>query len=128
VLRDKHGESVNLSLEIPIFIANNRNGAKQILIDPTRLPNLLTLQKSDLVNLQRDGLIPPQAPVKIPRVRVDYPALAQEYGRQLSSGKYSTRAGLARTIGVTRAWVTKVMKKGSSKVTCGNLCGDAAET
>lgn len=61
--------------------------------------------------LQRDGLIQPEAPIKTYKPKIDYLALAQNYRQKLESGSFATRAQLARSIGVSRAWVTMVMNQ-----------------
>ena len=112
-LRDKHEDSIKLLFEIPVVFTNKYKGAKKIFIDSSRLPYYLNLHQSDIVELREAGLIEPDAPAKIPRIRVDYPALAQEYKRRIDSGEFSTRADLARSIGVSRAWITKVIQRGT---------------
>ncbi len=108
-LRDRHEDSVDLIFEIPIVFTNNRRGAKHIFIDQTRLPYYLNLHQSDMVPLREAGLIQPEPKEKIRKMRIDHPALVREYSRRLQSGEFSTRAALARSIGVGRAWISKVM-------------------
>ena len=109
-LRDRHGDSIHVRYEIPIVFANNPKGAKHIFIDYTRLPFYLNLLPADFVGLRKHGLIHPEAPVKVPRIRVNYPLLAQEYQQKLESKEFVTRAELARSLGVSRAWISKVMR------------------
>lgn len=113
-LRVKHEDSIKLSLEIPIKFSNNAKGAKHIVIDPARLPYYLDLKSSDLVRLRKAGLIEPEAPARIPKPRIDYPRLAQEYKQKLDSEKYSTRSALARDLGVSRAWITEIFKRATA--------------
>jgi len=49
----------------------------------------------------------------LPKKRIDYPVLAVEYGRLPASGKCKDMADIARRFAVSRAWITKVTKKGS---------------
>ena len=44
-----------------------------------------------------------------------------------ADGKCRDKVDAAGHLSVNRVWITKVIKKGSSKVTYGNLRGDAAE-
>lgn len=81
-------------------------------MDPTRLHYYLDLQKTDITALQRDGLVQPELPVKIKKPKIDYPALAQSYRQKLENGTFTTRADLARSIGVSRAWISMVLKRG----------------
>lgn len=110
-LRGKHQESNFLKLVIPIVLVNNIKGAKHIVINPDRLPYYLSLQQSDITALQRDGLIQPEAPVIIHKQKIDYPTLAQIYRQKLESGSFATRADLARSIGVSRAWISSVLNR-----------------
>jgi hypothetical protein len=56
----------------------------------------------------------------LPKKGIDYAEWATEYGRLLANGECKDKADIARRFAVSRAWVTKVMKKGSLKGTCGN--------
>jgi hypothetical protein len=97
--------------EIPIIFINNNKGAKHIVIDRTRLPYFLSLSQTDIIGLREVGLIQPEARAKIPKMKIDYPSLAQEYRQLLSSGVCKDRADIARLLGVSRAWVSKVMNR-----------------
>jgi len=101
---------MTLKCEIPIIFTNNTNGAKHIFIDRARLPFYLGLRPADLMNLRNDGLVEPETPVKTPRPRINYPLLAQEYKKKLESGAFATRSDLAKSLGVSRAWISKVMR------------------
>jgi hypothetical protein len=76
LLRVKHEDSIKLIFEIPIVFVNNRKGAKHIFIDHERLPIYLNLHQSDMIALREAGLIQPEAPAKIPKLQIDYTALA----------------------------------------------------
>jgi hypothetical protein len=52
--------------------------------------------------------------VKNDRDRINYSLLAAQYQAIIESGEVINRAQLARLLGVSRAWVTKVFYKGSS--------------
>jgi hypothetical protein len=49
---------------------------------------------------------------KIPQKRIDYPQLAMQYGEMLENGQFPSKSALARELGVSRAWRSKVMKRG----------------
>jgi hypothetical protein len=53
LLRDKHEDSINPSLEIPTLFASNAIVAKHIVIDPVRLPYYLELNNADIESLMR---------------------------------------------------------------------------
>jgi len=98
-------------VEIPIIFTNIRKGAKHIFMNPTRLPYYLSLQQSDVTTLQRDELVQPELPVKIIKPKIDYPSLAQSYRQKIENGSFATRADLARSIGVSSAWISKVLNR-----------------
>ena len=50
-------------------------------------------------------------PTSIPKSRINYGALATEYKQKIESGECLNRAALARSLGVSRAWVTMVLNK-----------------
>ena len=102
-----------LTVEIPVIFANNANGAKHIFIDRQRLPNFLDLTPAETVALQKTGLLQEELSPKAARIKIDYQVLAREYRTRLESGEFDTRADLAKSLGVSRAWISKVMQRGS---------------
>ena len=104
-------------LEIPIVFPKIRKGAHRRFIDHIRLPYYLNLDQSDMTALRDAGLIQQKVPAKIPKMRIDYLALAYEYRRRLHSGESPMKTDLARSMGVNRTWAAKVMKKGESPST-----------
>ena len=65
--------------EILIVFANNWKGAKHIFIGHTRSSYYLTLRQSDMMKLRKAGLIQQEIQASLARLRIDYPAPAQEY-------------------------------------------------
>jgi len=57
------------------------------------------------------NLFNPKYRSKIFNPKIDYPALAQNYRQKLENGSFATRADLARSIGVSRAWISKVLNR-----------------
>ncbi len=112
-LRDKHGDSNHLSLEIPIKLCNNAKGAKHIVVDRSRIRYFLELTHTDVDNLAVAELTEQERPPTQSIKHINYVELAQEYGRRLESGEFHSRSVLARNLGVSRAWISKVMKRGS---------------
>ena len=94
-----------------MVFANNAKRAKHIFIDHSRLPHYMNLHKSDMNALRKAGLIQPEAPVEVPKMRIDYPALAKEYRKKLGNGDFESRSDLARSIGMSRAWTWRVMNR-----------------
>ena len=110
-LREKHEESNFLKFEIPIVLVNNAKGAKHIVIDHVRLLYYLNLCQSDIIALRDSGLIQTGAPIKVQQPRIDYLVLSEEYQKKLDGGDFSTRAALARSLGVSRAWISMVLNR-----------------
>jgi biotin operon repressor len=48
--------------------------------------------------------------VRAKRLLVDYEALQQTYARMLADGGFASQADLARHLGVSRVWVSRVLK------------------
>jgi hypothetical protein len=92
-------------------LVNNDKGAKHIVINSTRYPYFLDLTESDVETLKRAGLMEKSIPTSIPKSRINYGALATEYKQKIESGECLNRAALARSLGVSRAWVTMVLNK-----------------
>jgi hypothetical protein len=63
---------------------------------------LVTFRLDELVRLR------PQKPR--PKERIDYEALQQTYRRMLVEGPFSNKTELARHLGVSRVWVSRVLK------------------
>ena len=108
-LRVKHGDSNPVSLEIPIVFVNSAEGAQHILIDPVRLPYYLDLSTKEIDSLVQANLMR-RATIRVPKPKIDYLQLALSYQEKLASGMIPTIAALARHLGVSRAWVSHVMK------------------
>lgn len=69
----------------------------------------LGVNDNDLADLQKSGLILPFRPAKTSKPRIDYDALQQSYAKMLSDGPFTTQTELARHLGVSRVWVTRVL-------------------
>ena len=79
-------------------------------MDSERLPEDLSLTDEDIESLSQRGLV--RRRLQKPRLkdRVDYEALRQTYHQMLQSGAFQSRAELARHLGVSRVWVSRVLK------------------
>ena len=110
-LRGKHQESNFLKFEIPIVLVNNDKGARHIVINSTRFHYFLDLKEPDVETLKRAGLMETSSAKTNLKSRINYDALASEYKHKIESGEFSNRSALARSLGVSRAWVTKVMNR-----------------
>jgi hypothetical protein len=52
----------------------------------------------------------PFHPAKTSKQRIDYDALQQCYAKMLSDGPFKTQKELARHMGVSRVWVSRVLQ------------------
>jgi hypothetical protein len=79
-------------------------------MDSERLPEELGLNEEAIRCLVQAGLVRPRPQNPRPNPRIDYAALRQTYARMLAEGPLSTQTELARHLGVSRVWVSRVLK------------------
>jgi hypothetical protein len=79
-------------------------------VDFSRLNNFLSLSKSAENRLKNVFEITEKSKVKTPKQRLNLTDVAQQYQLLLDNGTCTTRADLARHFGVSRVWITTVMK------------------
>ena len=79
-------------------------------MDPVRLPELMGLSDQDIDRLRKTGLVHPPPSTPQPEKWIDYAALQQTYRRMLAESPFSNQADLARHLGVSRVWVSRVLK------------------
>ncbi len=75
-----------------------------------RLEELLGLSDGDISRLYDCGLIlsRPEKPPHMPRI--DYQELARSYRKIMEREGFASNAELARHLGVSRVWVSRVLK------------------
>jgi len=78
-------------------------------MDSERLPRELGLPEQEIENLLLAGLVRLRPQKPRPKNRIDYEALRQTYHRMLLTGCFSSKAELARHLGVSRVWVSRVL-------------------
>jgi len=90
---------------------NSRYGAKVLVIDPSRIHNYLDISPEAVKKLTESFVYPKvkEAPEK--RKRLDLEAMTETYREMLDSGEFKNKAALAKHFGVSRAWITKVMRR-----------------
>jgi hypothetical protein len=86
------------------------HGQRLICMDGSRLPQILAVTDQDIEQLQRAELACVTPPTPQLKERIDYVALQQTYARMLVEGPCSTQTELARHLGVSRVWVSRVLK------------------
>jgi DNA invertase Pin-like site-specific DNA recombinase len=79
-------------------------------MDSERLPHELGLDEEEIQGLLQAGLVRLRPQKSRPKERIDYAALQQTYLRTLAEGGFSTQTELARNLGVSRVWVSRVLK------------------
>jgi hypothetical protein len=109
-LRETHENSNYILLRIPIEISNSARGEKAIAVAEAPLPSILPLTPDAITRLQDVRLIRLPRPVKTKRLPIDYAALQITYRRMLADGGFASQADLARHLGVSRVWVSRVLK------------------
>ena len=109
-LLETHENSNYILLRIPIEISNSARGEKAIAAAEAPLSSILPLSPGAIARLQDARLIRLQQPVRTKKLPTDYAALQQTYRRMLSEGPFSTQTELARNLGVSRVWVSRVLK------------------
>jgi len=110
-LRERLENSNFVLLRMPIKIHLFQRGLQGICMDPSRLPELLGLCDQDIERLRQAGLAHLQPPTPQPKKRIDYVTLPRAYARMLAEGPFSSQTELARHLGVSRVWVSRVLKE-----------------
>ncbi len=109
-LRERLENSNYILLKIPIEIHNLGHGQRLICMDGERLPKELGVTSQEIDSLRQVGLVRPLPQKPEPKIRIDYSALQQTYRRMLADGPFSNQTELARHLGVSRVWVSRVLK------------------
>jgi hypothetical protein len=109
-LRERLENSNFVLLKIPVEIHNLGHGQRLICMDSDRLPQELGLNEEAIGNLVQGGLVRLQPQKPRPKKRIDYEALQQTYRRMLAEGGFASQTELARHLGVSRVWVSIVLR------------------
>ncbi len=110
LLRETHDNSNYILVRIPIEIGNSARGEKAIAVAEGLLPYSLLLSGEAITRLREVRLINLPRSIKPKRLQIDYVALQQTYRRMLAEGPFSNQSELARHLGVSRVWVSTVLK------------------
>ena len=114
-LRERLENSNYILLRIPIEIHLFERGLQGICLDPDLLPLELGLAEYDIERLRQAGLVRTPPPTPRPKKRIDYAALQQTYRRMLTEDGFASQADLARYLGVSRVWVSRVLKRAKGR-------------
>ncbi len=100
---------------MPIEIHLFERGLQAICMDSNRLPEILRLSETAIKHLRQEGLVRVPPPMPQSKKGIDYEALRQTYARMLTEGPFNSQAELARHLGVSRVWVSRVLKGNGKK-------------
>lgn len=84
-----------------------------VVLDRKKIKSFLDLGKNEVIRLQNIFANRQYYNVNIFKSKINYLELANEYQKIIDSGSARSKAELARYLGVSRAWITKVFKKAS---------------
>ena len=99
-----------ISLRIPVEIHNALRGGKVFSMHSEHVQEILGLSDGDISRLCDCGLIIPR-PEKSPRKpKIDYSGLACSYREIMNREGFTSQFELARHLGVSRAWVSRILK------------------
>ena len=102
--------SKSLIVKLPIILQSNRHGQKIAAIDPMEVSKYLDLDKESIDRLTKRFFYVPAQSRKERRKPIDRVALAEQWRTLIASGAAKNKADLARKFGVSRAWISKVMR------------------
>jgi len=85
-------------------------------MDNDRLTQESEINEDAIGSLMQAGLVRLRPQKPRPKERIDYEALQQRYRRMLAEGGFASQTELARHLGVSRVWVTRVLKGIKRKV------------
>jgi hypothetical protein len=110
-LRERPGFSNFFILKIPINIENLLCRKKKLTVDGSFVSEYLVMNVEDMRRLTKFFSIPRKLePMKVVN-KIDRYSLATRYHELIDQGYVKNQADLARHLGVSRAWITKVMNE-----------------
>jgi hypothetical protein len=95
-------------IKLPVTTATALYGETKLSLDIGRIDEYLNLSDGAKDRLAGFLEIPRKITMRLPRL--NYLKLSGEYQDMLDNGEFKNRAELARHLGVSRAWITKVLK------------------
>lgn len=98
-----------LRLRLPVIIRRVQRGEAKLVVNAAKLGEYLNLAQEDLDRLNPLLPSPPAKKSRPGRTRIDYVGLKAQYVQLLSDGTCATKAELARHLGVSRVWVSRVL-------------------
>ena len=108
-LRGTGRRSKLFHLELPFFVHNLKHGKKILAVDPSEVQKYLHLDDNAVIRLTKHFLYPKVPAASLKRIHIDRQALALQYREMLQQRLFNNQADLARHLGVSRVWITKIM-------------------
>jgi site-specific DNA recombinase len=100
-----------LTLKLAVSVRNIARSEKAIILSPDRIRDYLRISDATAVRLTKLFSLPKEREPLHIQARLDYPSLAMRYNELINEGCFKNQAHLARYLGVSRAWITKVLKR-----------------
>jgi predicted aminopeptidase len=99
-----------LRLRLPVIIRGVQRGEAKLVVDTAKLGEFLALGPEVIDRLAPLQGGPLSQRARAMRKRIDYVALRAQYEQLLADGTCATKADVARYAGVSRTWVSRVLK------------------
>jgi CRP-like cAMP-binding protein len=96
---------------LPVLIEKGAHGRKILTVSSARVKKYLKLDRDEAIKFLNIFADQQKYEIKLFKMKVDYNELAATFQRIMDSGVVTNRADLARYLGVSRAYVTKVMNR-----------------
>lgn len=93
------------------MIQKQAHGRSAIILNAGKIKNYLMIDEKELTRLQIVFAGKQYYDIKYYKPKIIYFELAKQYQMYIDAGVVTNRAELARHLGVSRAWVTKVFSK-----------------
>ena len=102
-----------LRLVLPVVLVGGGRRRLKITIDMSCVSDYLDLSYKARIRLAEAFMVGPVIRIRKTRLPLDYQKLARKYQQLLDNGTCVNMAEVARNMGVSRAWVSKVMNRAS---------------
>jgi hypothetical protein len=103
-----------IRLRLPIIVSRGQSRRNEVFLDVKRLPELSDFDENELARIAKKLGPPTSSSITNKQEKIDYVHLSQEYQSLIDTGICANFAGVARHLNVSRAWISKVMRRGGS--------------
>jgi hypothetical protein len=110
-LHGRFDRSNYITINLAVSLQKIAHGEEVITLNPALISSYLRLSDQSIARLTKQFCLPRDMdPVRI-KEKLDYPTLARKYKDLIEQGYFRNQAHLAGYLGVSRAWITKVLNK-----------------